>query len=541
MKLVTVPEMREIEIEADATGLSYDDMMENAGKGIAEEVLTSYSHVSNKTILALVGSGNNGGDALVALSYLLQAGWKATAYVVKDRQPDDPLIMRVEDNGGILVNIQADQKLEQFETLVSKSSIILDGILGTGIHLPLKPDLASKLAAIKHILNKLDNPPIIIAVDCPSGIDCDSGETAPECIPADLTITMAAVKAGLFANPAAEYVGELRVVSIGNLDELKSWRSIKRYVATKQHVRDVLPSRSKFSHKGTFGIALIVGGSVNYTGAVLLAGEAAYRIGAGLVTIALPSSIHLAVAGQLPEATWILLPEEMGVIAESGSKILLQNLERIDALLFGPGFGLEDTSRNFIASLIGINQEEAKREIGFVRQSKILEKPELKLPPMVIDADGLKLLSKIDAWFQHLPLGSILTPHPGEMSIMTGLNVEEIQRDRFNVTRKYAKKWGHVVILKGAYTVIAAPDEQSTVIPVATPALARAGTGDVLAGIIVGLIAQGLPPYEAAVAGAWIHARSGVIAAEKLGTTASVVAGDVLHSINEVYKELNLQ
>jgi NAD(P)H-hydrate epimerase len=161
-----------------------------------------------------------------------------------------------------------------------------------------------------------------------------------------------------------------------------------------------------------------------------------------------------------------------------------------------------------------------------------------ELPPMIIDADGLKLLANIDGWHKLLPAPAVLTPHPGEMAVLTGLSTEEIQNDRNGIATKYAKKWGHVVVLKGAFTVIAAPDGTATVIPVASPALARAGTGDVLAGLIVGLMAQGLEAYDAAVAGAWIHAQAGLIAADAYGSTASVLAGDVLEAIPDVLADL---
>jgi len=160
------------------------------------------------------------------------------------------------------------------------------------------------------------------------------------------------------------------------------------------------------------------------------------------------------------------------------------------------------------------------------------------LPPLVIDADGLKLLAKIDGWHKLLPVPAVLTPHPGEMAVLTGLSTEEVQNDRMGIATKYAQEWGHVVVLKGAFTIIAAPDGMATVIPVASPALARAGTGDVLAGLIVGLIAQGVEAYDAAVAGAWIHAQAGLVAAEALGGTASVLAGDVLDAIPDVMSDL---
>ena len=179
------------------------------------------------------------------------------------------------------------------------------------------------------------------------------------------------------------------------------------------------------------------------------------------------------------------------------------------------------------------------QRIGFVRQET--EKPEesnSKLPPLVIDADGLKFLAQIKDWHTIIPGPAILTPHPGEMAVLTNLTKEYINEGRQEIASQYAKSWGHVVVLKGAFTVIAAPDGRATVIPVASPALARAGTGDVLAGIIVGLRAQGLEAYEAAVAGAWIHAQAGLYAAEDLGTTASVLASDVLNSISDVLSDL---
>jgi NAD(P)H-hydrate epimerase len=178
--------------------------------------------------------------------------------------------------------------------------------------------------------------------------------------------------------------------------------------------------------------------------------------------------------------------------------------------------------------------------IGFIQEQETAkeEQSTTELPPLVIDADGLKLLAEIGNWHKLLPALTVLTPHPGEMSVLTDLSTDEIQNDRMGIATKYAKEWGHVVVLKGAFTIVAAPDGNATVIPVASPALAHAGTGDVLAGLIVGLRAQGLEAYDAAVAGAWIHAQAGLIAADALGSTASVLAGDVLEAIPDVMADL---
>jgi NAD(P)H-hydrate epimerase len=230
------------------------------------------------------------------------------------------------------------------------------------------------------------------------------------------------------------------------------------------------------------------------------------------------------------------------VISAGAADVLAKNFERATALLIGPGFGTEDTTKEFIENLLTgkAGSKKSAARIGFVHgeSEKKAEKNEI-LPPMIFDADGLKLLAKITDWAKILPAPAVLTPHPGEMSALTGLSVDEIQADREGVVARYAKQWGHVVVLKGAFTVIASPDGRMTVIPVATAALARAGTGDVLAGLIVGLRAQGVDAYDAAVAGAWIHAHAGLEAADELGGTASVLAGDVLSCVADVLSDLD--
>jgi NAD(P)H-hydrate epimerase len=216
-------------------------------------------------------------------------------------------------------------------------------------------------------------------------------------------------------------------------------------------------------------------------------------------------------------------------------------MDRATAMLIGPGLGTEETTKLFLENLITgkIAQKKSTMRIGFIHdEGKLSEEKNGMLPALVIDADGLNLLAKIKDWHTALPAQVILTPHPGEMSTLTGLTKDEIQENRQATASKYAAEWGHVVVLKGAFTIIAAPDGRSTVIPVASPALARAGTGDVLAGLIVGLRAQGLDAYDAAVAGAWIHAQAGLYAADDLGTTASVMASDVLNSVSDVISDL---
>jgi len=544
MKLISIAQMRAIEAEANTAGLTYDQMLQNAGLALAQVIANEFKDdVHVLYAVGLVGTGNNGGDTLVALSALVSAGWAASIYLVGARPPADPLLQKLLDQNIQVVHSEQDAQFEALDELLSQAEVLLDGVLGIGVQLPLRPEIARVLG---HVAG-LEKRPTVVAVDCPSGIDCDSGECAPEVIPAALTVCMAAVKQGLLRAPAFEYVGQLHAVDIGLPAGLKALDEVTNSVVTQAQVTALLPLRSKFAHKGTFGTALIAAGSINFTGAAFLAGKAAYRSGAGLVRMAVPGSLHTSMAGQLPEVTWLLLPHQMGVIAEAAAEVLLKNLDKADALLIGPGFGQEETTRVFVKRLFGMTNPSLYHlgagNFGFLPRSDSQPETEaqvnVKLPPLVVDADALKLLAKLPDWAEQLPPLSVLTPHPGEMAILTGLTVEEIQANRVEIAVRFAGQWNQVVVLKGAITVIAAPGQGARLIPVATSALARAGTGDVLSGIIVSLLAQGLPPFAAATAGAWLHAYAGLEAEAYLETPTSVLASDVLESIPSVLARLH--
>ncbi len=535
MKYVSVAEMIAIEKEADRSGHTYDRMMENAGLGLAQVIHERNRHLQPGPIAGLIGSGNNGGDTLVALAHLSVWGWQTMAYLALPRAADDPLLSRFIEAGGELIDGEFDTDYQQLEHSLRASSILLDGILGTGIKLPLRGKIPDILIAVGQTAADMDVMPTIIAVDCPSGVDCDTGETAAECLHADLTVTMAAVKMGLLKFPAYNYVGVLQPVGIGLPEGLRSWESIQRFAVNDTYVSHHLHPRSLDSHKGTFGTALIIAGSVNYTGAVILAGESAYRVGVGLVILAVPEAIHGILAGNLLEATWLPLPHETGAISEEAANVIFQNLDRPTAILVGPGLGLSETTRRFLSQLLVENQQDLPDRAPF-GEIRVGDHPAVQ--KLVIDADGLRLLASLPDWPDRLPSNSVLTPHPGEMAALTGIPVADIQADRLGTAEKYARLWGHVVILKGAFTVIASPDGQTAIVPVATPALARAGTGDVLAGLVVGLLAQGVHAFPAAVTAAWIHARAGLRAAAVLGSTSAVLAGDVMRGVVDILADI---
>jgi hydroxyethylthiazole kinase-like uncharacterized protein yjeF len=510
-KLLSVAEMQFIEQEANDQGLSFDTMMENAGNSVALFINHAFGKVYPCAVIALVGSGNNGGDALVALCKLRELGWQTCAYIVKSRHKGDTRLQQYVRLGGDVFLCEDDKGWIHLDKYLSQSSVLIDGILGTGVRLPLPTKTSGVLAYAKQFVQERHGSIHVVAVDCPSGVDCDTGAAAPDVIPAEVTITMAAIKRGLITFPAADLVGEIRVGDIGNICDLDAYNAIKRSVLTGIDISQSLPFRPRNAHKGTFGTVLMVLGSGNYPGAVLLAGMGAYRIGAGLVKIAVPELIYSALVGELKEATWVRIPHAEGWISEDASRIVLDALIGVNALLLGPGFGLEKTTGVFMEEIIVAD-----------------------LPNTVIDADGLKLLASIPEWHSILHGEVIITPHPGEMAVLTGLSIEEIQSNRLEVAESFARQWDKVIVLKGAYTVIADPGGYTAVVPVATPALARAGTGDVLAGIIVGLLAQGLSTFQAAFTGAYIHALAGLEAENVQGNSASVLAGDVLNMISRI-------
>lgn len=504
-RLVSVAEMVAIEQAADAAGLSYTQMMENAGYSLAQAVV-AHSQVGERNVLALAGKGNNGGDALVALAELAAAGWHLAVYVVGDRQ--DEYVERVKAAGVKVFRSEEDKDHTHLKALVQQYAVLMDGLLGTGIKLPLRGSVPAVLETVNQVIETMEVPPFVVAVDVPSGMDGDSGEVAPEAMCADLTVCMAAVKRGMLSLPAFGYLGNLVIGDIGPLGDLQVWSKIRRYAVDEDMVAAVLPERPLDGHKGTFGMALIVAGSQNYPGAAWLASRAAARSGAGLVMVAAIRPVQAMLAGHIPEAVWLPIDEEEGGVAPSGAAQLDAGLERATAILLGSGFGLGAGRRDFID--------------GLLKQ---------KLPPMVIDADGLKLLAEIRDWSKRLPEESILTPHPGEMSILCGMDIKAIQADRVAVAERFAKQWGQVLVLKGAFTVVAAPDGRTAIIPFASSALATAGTGDVLAGLICGLHAQGLEAFESAYAGAYLHAQAGQRAAERRASEAGIIAPDLIDEL----------
>jgi hydroxyethylthiazole kinase-like uncharacterized protein yjeF len=528
MKIATTQEMRGIEKEADSQGLTYATMMENAGRSVAQEIEGRLG-ARGRSVLVLAGPGNNGGDGLVAARYLHEAGADVQLYLWNRKLEDDENFRLTQERDIPFTVAKKDAKLRELAKHLSSAEIVVDALLGTGVSLPLRGLVTEILNVLQEVRRQSSGESLrLVAVDVPTGLDCDTGAVDPATVPADLTITLALPKKGFYAFPGADYLGELIVCDIGIPASLTCELTLE--LADQSLVRTLLPSRPRNANKGTFGKALIVAGSPNYAGAAYMASAAATRVGAGLVTLCVAQSLHPIMASKLTEVTYVLLPHDLGALVPEGIRLIEERLPEYNALLVGPGLGMEDSTVEFVHLLLGWQTGRRRRQIGFVGAEGALgtqEEESRSYPSVVIDADGLNALALLTDWWESLALRAILTPHPGEMSRLMDCSIEEIQSDRLAAARTAAERWQQTVVLKGAYSVVAAPDGRAVVCPFANPALATAGTGDVLSGSLVGLLAQGLSPFEAAVAGVYLHGTAGEMVAARLGD-AGVVASDLL-------------
>jgi len=515
MKVVTVDQMRQMEQKCAELGLPTDVLMENAGKAVAEGVKRILGTISQRHILILIGPGNNGGDGLVAARHLHDWRAKVSLYLTSRRPPNDPNLALVQKRGITCIDAIQDDNLHRLEELLSSADAVIDALFGTGKSRPLDGIFQQSLNKVNEVKKK--TPKLrIIALDLPSGLNADSGAVDPACLYADNTITLGFPKPGLFNFPGAERVGKLAVADIGIPACLAE--GIATELITSTWAKAALPQRPLQANKGSFGRVLVVAGSINYIGAAYLACSGAIRVGAGLVTLATAINLQPILASKLAEVTYIPLPESrMGIISSKAADLIHQQLSQYNVLVLGCGLG------------------QSRSAISLVR--KILLKSKSALPALVIDADALNILAKTPNWWQELTGDAILTPHPGEMARLAGVSVDEVQSDRIGLARKVAQEWHKTIVLKGAYTVIAAPDGRCRISPIANPGLASAGTGDVLTGTIAGLPAQGLPLFDAAALGVYLHGEAGEMIKDKLGD-AGMIATDLLPALPLIIKQL---
>jgi hydroxyethylthiazole kinase-like uncharacterized protein yjeF len=516
LKILTASQIRQLEEACAKVGVTTDKLMENAGLAVAEEVKCILGGVEQRYILFLIGPGNNGGDGLVAARHLHDWGAKVTVYLLGRRGDDDPNLKLVRERSIGCVEASKDEGFSQFNDSLASADAVIDALFGTGTTRPFSGNILSVLERVNKV-GKKRSKRCIIALDLPSGLNADSGAVDPATLYADCTITLGTPKPGLFNYPGAERVGKLTVVDIGMPENLAG-EAISDYL-TGELIGSILPARPLQANKGSFGKVLAVAGSMNYIGAAYLACSGAIRVGAGLVTLAATPALQAILAAKLTEVTYLILPEARpGVVAPEAARLIAQQLEGYNVLLLGCGLGQSPAVVKLVRSIL-------------------LAKEPRELPALVLDADALNTLAIVPDWWRHLTDDAILTPHPGEMARLTGISVPEIQSDRLGVAKKWAAEWKKTVVLKGAYTVIASHDGRSVISPVANPGLASAGSGDVLTGAIAGLLAQGLPLFEAAACGVYLHGEAGERVKSQLGD-AGMIASDLLPELPLIIKNL---
>ncbi|MDI6814759.1 MAG: NAD(P)H-hydrate dehydratase [Dehalococcoidales bacterium] len=515
MKILTSEQMRQIERNCARIGLSTDVLMENAGKAVAEEVRQILGTIEKQRLLFLIGPGNNGGDGLVAARYLHDWGAKVSLYLYSQRPLNDSNLEQVLKQGITCIEATQDESLDRLNELLSSANAVVDALFGTGKSRPLHGIFTQVLDRVSRAKKKQSGLRII-ALDLPSGLDADSGAVDPACLYADNTITLGFPKPGLFNPPGAERVGKITVADIGIPSYLAE--QVTTELMTNEWAKSVLPKRPLEANKGDFGRVLVVAGSINYIGAAYLACSGAIRVGAGLVTLATANHLQPILASMLTEATYLPLPESRpGIISPEAAKLIHQQSGQYNVLLLGCGLG------------------QSQSAIRFIRAT--LLKGKVALPSLVLDADALNTLAKTPNWWQQLTNDAILTPHPGEMARLAGVSVDEVQSDRVGMAKKVALEWHKTIVLKGAYTVIATPDGQVKISPVANPGLASAGTGDVITGVIAGLVAQGLSLFDAAACGVYLHGKAGEMVKDRLGD-AGMIASDLLPTLPLIIKQL---
>ena len=491
MRLVTTAEMRALEQRAFAAGVAESDLMETAGAGVGREAaawLGWRGPGDGRLVLVLAGRGNNGGDAIIAARTLARAFGAAVAIYLVAAREGDPLLAWTEGAGVLLATHGTPGADGSLRRWLGDAAVVLDGILGIGGRLPLEGPVAEILAVCREVAPAGQRR---VAVDVPTGVQADTGQVDEVAFRAHLTLTTGPAKVGLFIHPGAAHAGRIRSVDIGVVPEDEPptlWRQEAAGVA------GTLPARPDDSNKGTYGKVLVVAGCERYIGAAGLAARAAVRAGAGLVTLAVPEAVRRAIAGSGLETTYLALPPDPdapGALGAANAGAILEAAAGYDALAIGPGIGDHPSTHRLILALAaGLAEGDDS-------------------PPAVIDADALNALSLAGDWPRPGRLRWVLTPHPGEMGRLRRKSVREVQADRLATARGAARDWGQAVLLKGAPSIVAAPDGRACLSVFANAALASAGSGDVLTGAVAALLAQGLDPFAAAGAGSYLHGLSG--------------------------------
>ena len=507
MKIVTATQMQALDrrtiMEARVPSLT---LMERAGAGTTDFIQRRFGPIDGKRVTIVCGKGNNGGDGLVVARLLRRL--RASVTVVMLASPAElsrdatTMYRRWLRVGGASATNRL-QSFEQGQALFTKSDVLVDALFGTGLSAPL----AGIHREAVRLMNDARRP--IVAVDMPSGIHADDGTVLGDAVKAAATVTFGLPKLGLYLGAGIDHAGLIHVVDIGIPAAYVEQTDSRTLLITKEFVKAALPARAASAHKGTFGHAGILAGSVGKTGAAALAAKAALRTGAGLVTVGVPASVNDVLEAKLLEAMTLPLPETKArTLGRAAFDRIVAFIQARTAVAIGPGLSTHPETVEVVQSLM-----------------KQLDRPS------VLDADALNALASRASLLTECKTPPILTPHPGEMArLEVDATPQSVNADRLGTARRFARERGVFVVLKGARTVVARPDGVLMICPTGNPGMATAGTGDALTGMLVSLLAQGVPSWEAACAASYLHGAAGDLAAARLGS-AGMIAGDLIEHI----------
>lgn len=514
MKVLTSAEMKEIDRQTiENIGIPGPVLMENAGIQVFRVLRALFPGLSQERVVIVAGKGNNGGDGLVVARHLHNHGGSPVVLLLARKEEvrgDAGLNLKVAEAIGVsLREVRTPAEWKKQRPLLRQASVIVDAIFGTGLSQPARGIHAIAIEDINRA------GAFKLAVDIPSGLSSDTAEIIGPAVRADLTVALGAPKIPHVFPPAEEYVGDFIVADISLPPHLLASESLKLEMVERTALRPLFKPRKKDSHKGSYGHLFIIAGSVGKTGAAIMAARAAYKMGAGLVTVATPRACLPLIARSMVELmTEPLAETEVGTISAEALPKVMALAENKDALVVGPGLSTEESTRQFLWQWLPLLRK-----------------------PLVIDADGLNILALKPELLKRLPRPAILTPHPGEFARLAGLSVAEVLRRKLELVPAFARKYDLYLILKGYRTLIASPDGRVFVNPTGNPGMATGGTGDVLSGMVGALLMQQKDPLWAALAAVYLHGLSGDLAAERIGERG-LVASDLIRFLPRAIRSL---
>lgn len=498
MKVLNSQQTRELEQAAVDAGVSYLELMENAGSAAARFLCRKY-HVEHKRVVILCGKGNNGGDGYVAARRLAKEGAQVSVILVEGLPKTEIAAHMLALIRDVDIRIVMKEDMEAVRRLIMAADFIVDAIYGIGFH----GSVPESMHEIFDLVGRAGAD--VIAFDIPSGVICDTGAVEGDCIKAKYTVTFSTLKTGHLLFPAKEYCGELYTASVGIPSQLIKKQPCSMYVTEEETIADLFRPRKEETNKGTYGTLLMYCGSEGMVGAAVMAASAAYRTGVGLVHMAIPRELYPIAANHLVEPVYILLDPG----AETGQ--LRGSFQKATAILAGCGLG---------------SSRQAKESIHFLlRESSV---------PIVLDADGINLVAEHIDILKTAKVPIVMTPHPGEMARLMGTTVKDVQAHRLEYAKKFAAQYQVVLVLKGSGTMVAHPNGTVCYNPTGNPGMAVGGSGDVLAGMIASLLAQGHDAYLSAVGGVYLHGMAGDLCAKRFSQRA-MLPTDIIGQLPELF------